>query len=110
MSDSQTPEFETDNGFLDLIQPRDEKYIEELEEDIFDHGCRDAVCVWGNTIIDGHLRYSICKKWDIRFNIRRLIFQSRDEAEATCVQSSSNALTLQVNIKSTLSADSSVRI
>ena len=32
MSDSQTPEFETDNGFLELIQPRDEKYIEELEE------------------------------------------------------------------------------
>ena len=82
MSDSQTPEFETDNGFLELIQPRDEKYMEELEEDIFDHGCRDAVCVWGNTLIDGHLRYSICKKWDIRFNIRRLIFQSRDEAEA----------------------------
>lgn len=82
MSDSQTPEFETDNGFLELIQPRDEKYIEELEEDIFDHGCYDAVCVWGNLLIDGHLRYSICKKWDIRFNIRRLIFQSRDEAEA----------------------------
>ena len=81
MSDSQTPEFETDNGFLELIQPRDEKYIEELEEDIFDHGCHDAVCVWGNILIDGHLRYSICKKWDIRFNIRRLIFQSRDEAE-----------------------------
>ena len=33
MSDSQTPEFETDNGFLELIQPRDEKYMEELEED-----------------------------------------------------------------------------
>lgn len=81
MNDSQTPEFETDNGFLELIQPRDEKYIEELEEDIFDHGCHDAVCVWGNILIDGHLRYSICKKWDIRFNIRRLIFQSRDEAE-----------------------------
>lgn len=82
MSDSQTPEFETDNGFLELIQPRAEKYIEELEEDIFDHGCYDAVCVWGNILIDGHLRYSICKKWDIRFNIRRLIFQSRDEAES----------------------------
>ena len=106
MSDSQTPEFETDNGFLELIQPRDEKYIEELEEDIFDHGCHDAVCVWGNILIDGHLRYSICKKWDIRFNIRRLIFQSRD----TCVQSSSNAPILQVNIKSTLSADFSVQI
>lgn len=36
----------------------------------------------GSILIDGHLRYSICRKWDIRFNIRRLFFQSRDEAEA----------------------------
>lgn len=35
MSDSQTPEFETDNGFLmNSSSLRDEKYIEELEEDI----------------------------------------------------------------------------
>lgn len=82
MSDSQTPQFETDAEFLQLIQPRDEKYVEELEEDIFDHGCHEAICVWGSILIDGHLRYSICRKWDIRFNIRRLFFQSRDEAEA----------------------------
>ncbi|MBU5679604.1 hypothetical protein [Blautia sp. MSJ-9] len=81
MSDSQIPDFETDNEFLQLIQPRDEKYMEDLEEDIFDHGCHDAVCIWENTLIDGHLRYSICKKWDIHFNIHRLIFQNRDEAE-----------------------------
>lgn len=82
MSDSQTPQFETDAEFLQLIQPRVEKYIEDLEEDIFDHGCDEAICVWGNILIDGHLRYSICRKWDIHFNIRRLFFQSRDEAEA----------------------------
>ena len=67
MSDSQTPQFETDAEFLQLIQPRDEKYVEELEEDIFDHGCHEAICVWGSILIDGHLRYSICRKWDIRF-------------------------------------------
>ena len=82
MSDHQIPDFETDAEFLQLIQPRVEKYIEDLEEDIFDHGCDEAICVWGNLLIDGHLRYSICRKWDIHFNIRRLFFQSRDEAEA----------------------------
>ena len=82
MSDHQIPDFETDAEFLQLIQPRVEKYIEDLEEDIFDHGCDEAICVWGNILIDGHLRYSICRKWDIHFNIRRLFFQSRDEAEA----------------------------
>lgn len=82
MSNHQIPDFETDAEFLQLIQPRVEKYIEDLEEDIFDHGCDEAICVWGNILIDGHLRYSICRKWDIHFNIRRLFFQSRDEAEA----------------------------
>lgn len=42
MSDHQIPDFETDAEFLQLIQPRDEKYVEELEEDIFDHGCHEA--------------------------------------------------------------------
>ena len=56
MSDHQIPDFETDAEFLQLIQPRVEKYIEDLEEDIFDHGCDEAICVWGNILIDGHLR------------------------------------------------------
>lgn len=46
MSNHQIPDFETDAEFLQLIQPRVEKYIEDLEEDIFDHGCDEAICVW----------------------------------------------------------------
>ena len=52
MRDHQIPDFETDAEFLQLIQPRVEKYIEDLEEDIFDHGCDEAICVWGNILID----------------------------------------------------------
>lgn len=32
------------------------------------------------TILDGHARYAICKKHNIRFGIRKEAFQSRDEA------------------------------
>ena len=34
MSDHQIPDFETDAEFLQLIQPRVEKYIEDLEKEI----------------------------------------------------------------------------
>ena len=59
MNDMPMPELVKDPEFTDLIQPRDTQYMEELEEDIFDHGCTDPVCVWNNIIIDGHLRYLI---------------------------------------------------
>ena len=43
MNDMPMPELVKDPEFTDLIQPRDTQYMEELEEDIFDHGCTDPV-------------------------------------------------------------------
>ena len=80
MNNRPVPELQTDPEFEDLIQPREENYLEELEESIFDHGCLDPVYVWNNIILDGHLRYKICMKWDIHFNIQHIIFESRDKA------------------------------
>ena len=41
MNDMPMPELVKDPEFTDLIQPRNTQYMEELEEDIFDHGCTD---------------------------------------------------------------------
>ena len=80
MNNRPVPELQTDPEFDELIQPREEKYLEELEENIFDHGCQEPVCVWNGIILDGRLRYKICTKWDIHFNIRRIMLESRDKA------------------------------
>ena len=90
MSDSQTPQFETDAEFLQLIQPRDEKYVEELEEDIFDHGCHEAICVWGSILI-----YAVSSS------------RAVTKQKLTYVRSSLNGMTLQANTKNILSADAS---
>lgn len=37
MNNRPVPELQTDPEFEDLIQPREENYLEELEESIFDH-------------------------------------------------------------------------
>jgi hydroxypyruvate isomerase len=43
-----------------------------LEESILKEGCRDPIVTWRGTIIDGHNRYSICKKHGIQFELKEM--------------------------------------
>ena len=54
--------------------------FELLEENLLENGCRDALVVWGDILIDGHNRYEICMKHDIPFNTVNKDFESRAEA------------------------------
>jgi transcriptional regulator with XRE-family HTH domain len=38
-----------------------------LERSLLAEGCRDALVLWGDTLIDGHNRYAICKRHGIEF-------------------------------------------
>jgi len=38
-----------------------------LESSILAEGCRDALVLWGNVLVDGHNRYAICRKHGIEF-------------------------------------------
>ena len=58
-----------DPEFSELIPPLSESEYEYLEDNIRKEGCLNPIIVWKNTIIDGHNRYRICKKWDIPFEI-----------------------------------------
>jgi hypothetical protein len=46
-------------------------------------GCRDvdAIIVWGNTIIDGHRRYAICKRLQLPYDVIHMTFANREEAK-----------------------------
>ncbi len=39
-----------------------------LERSLLAEGCRDALVLWGDLLIDGHNRYGICKKHGLTFN------------------------------------------
>jgi mRNA-degrading endonuclease RelE of RelBE toxin-antitoxin system len=43
-----------------------------LEESLLKEGCRNPIVSWRGTIIDGHNRYSICKKHNIPFNVKEM--------------------------------------
>lgn len=38
-----------------------------LERSLLAEGCRDALVLWGEVLIDGHNRYAICRQHDIAF-------------------------------------------
>ena len=68
-----------DVEFQSLIPPLTYEEKKMLEESILSEGCRDAIVVWNDTIIDGHNRYEICKKHGIPFETVNREFESRNE-------------------------------
>lgn len=78
-----------------FIPPLNTDELAQLEQNILAYGCKDALLVWettqsevgGNTtepvfvLIDGHNRFSICRKHTLPFNIQLLQFASLKEVK-----------------------------
>ena len=70
-----------DKEFQSLIQPLTKKEYEGLEQSILSEGCRDALVLWNDVLIDGHNRYEICMTHGIPFSTCHKEFASRDDAK-----------------------------
>ena len=68
-----------DNEFKGLIPPLTDEEYKGLEESILKDGCRDALVLWGEILVDGHNRYEICTRHNIPFKTVQKEFTSRDE-------------------------------
>ena len=68
-----------DQEFKSLISPLTNEEYEQLEQNIINEGCRDALVTWNDTIIDGHNRYTICTKNNISFKTVSKEFENREE-------------------------------
>lgn len=66
--------------FKQLIPPLTAEEYAWLEKSILEEGCRDALVLWGNVLIDGHNRYEICMKHDIPFETVKKEFNDKDAA------------------------------
>jgi len=51
-------------SFIDPLTPVE---YAALERSLLAEGCRDALVLWRDVLIDGHNRYDICRKHDIAF-------------------------------------------
>lgn len=68
-----------DEEFKKLIPPLTADEFAGLEKSLLDEGCRDALVLWGDTLVDGHNRYEICTKYHIPFETVQKEFASRDD-------------------------------
>ncbi len=49
-------------GLRTYIDPLTEDEYAALERSLLSEGCRDALVLWGDLLVDGHNRYAICRK------------------------------------------------
>lgn len=62
------------------IDPLTQDEYEALERSLLAEGCRDALVLWGNVLIDGHNRYGICQKHGLPFQtVQNTRFQSMQD-------------------------------
>jgi DNA-binding XRE family transcriptional regulator len=62
------------------IDPLTEDEYAALERSLLSEGCRDALVLWGDLLVDGHNRYGICQKHGIPFHtVQNQTFQSMDD-------------------------------
>ena len=62
------------------IEPLTPDEHEALERSILAEGCRDALVLWGEVLVDGHNRYGICQKHGLPFQtVQNPRFQSMED-------------------------------
>lgn len=71
-----------------IVSPELKAYIDPLtpdehaalERSLLAEGCRDALVLWGDTLVDGHNRYSICQQHGLPFQtVQNPHFQSMED-------------------------------
>lgn len=68
-----------DPEFRNLLPTLTAEETAALEESLEREGCRDALIVWGNTLVDGHNRHEICTRRGFPFQVRQMDFDSRED-------------------------------
>lgn len=67
--------------FRGLIPPLTPEEYQNLKQSLLNEGCRDALVVWGDTILDGHNRFEICTENNIPFSTVGMAFDNDNEAK-----------------------------
>jgi len=68
-----------DEEFKALLPTLDAETYARLEENILEYGCREAIVLWNDIIIDGHNRFAICTEHEIPYKMVDMEFGSREE-------------------------------
>lgn len=66
-------------AYIDPLTPQEH---EALERSLLAEGCRDALVLWGNVLVDGHNRYGICRQHGLPFTtVQNPHFKSLEDVQ-----------------------------
>jgi len=69
------------------IDPLSADEYEALERSLLAEGCRDALVLWGDVLVDGHNRYALCTKHGIEFKTtQNTRFKSMDDVRLWMIE------------------------
>jgi len=69
------------------IDPLTADEHEALERSILAEGCRDALVLWGDVLVDGHNRHGICQKHGLPFNtVQNTRFKSMEDVHLWMIE------------------------
>ncbi|GAB1578822.1 hypothetical protein [Bordetella petrii] len=70
--------------YIDPLTP--DEYA-ALERSLLAEGCRDALVLWGDVLVDGHNRYELCRKHGIEFKtVQNTRFTSLDDVRLWMIE------------------------
>ncbi|MBD9369796.1 plasmid replication/partition related protein [Xanthomonas sp. XNM01] len=71
-------------AYIDPLTPDEH---ESLERSLLAEGCRDALVLWGEILVDGHNRYGICQKHGLPFStVQNTRFQSMEDVHLWMIE------------------------
>ena len=71
-------------AYIDPLTPEEHA---ALECSLLAEGCRDALVLWGDVLVDGHNRHGICTKHGIAFNtVQNPHFKSMDDVHLWMIE------------------------
>ncbi len=71
-------------AYIDPLTPEEH---DALERSLLAEGCRDALVLWGEVLVDGHNRYGICTQHSIPFNtVQNSLFKSLDDVHLWMIE------------------------
>ena len=78
---SEKVEVVVDAEFRGMIPPLSSEEYKLLEEDIIANGCRDAIVVWRDIVLDGHNRLQVCQEHGLPYQTVQVSLPDREAAK-----------------------------
>ncbi len=75
-----------DDEFKALIPFLADDEYTQLEKNVINEGCRDALVIWDGILLDGHNRLKICEEHDIDYKVINIKLNNRNDAKIWIIE------------------------